>query len=74
MRCGRYYISFNVWPAGYYYPDYCLGSCTIINKKISDKIFDEALKIDAGGFTMEDVLFTGILRKVKKNTVNIYII
>ena len=48
---------------GYYYPDYCLGSCTMMTTKMAEQIYNQALRTDNGDFNMEDIFFSGIVRK-----------
>ena len=62
QRFGRWKVGFDAWPFGYFYPDYCLGACTIISRQMINIIGHEAEMTDSGHFTMEDVLFAGIFK------------
>lgn len=62
QRSGKYKVDLNAWPIGYYYPDYCLGSCTIMSTRRAHVIAEQGRKTHFGLFTMEDILFTGIMR------------
>ena len=56
LKCLKFY-------QGYYYPDYCLGSCTMMTTKMAKQIYYQALRTDNGDFNMEDIFFSGIVRK-----------
>lgn len=46
-----------------YYPAYCAGPCTIMSAVTAGQIYMTALKTNWRGLPIEDVLFTGIIRK-----------
>lgn len=48
------------------YPPYCGGPCCLVSSQFANIIQNQAEFSNPGSFTMEDVLFTGILR-VKSN-------
>lgn len=48
------------------YPTYCGGPCALLSRFDLDKIYEVAKLTNPGNFTMEDIIFTGIMR-VKGN-------
>ena len=48
------------------YPTYCGGPCTLLSGQTMIKSYETAKVTNPGKFTMEDILFTGIIR-VKSN-------
>merc|ERR1711931_272306 len=44
------------------YPTYCGGPCTLLSRTNLERTFEVAKVTNPGKFTMEDVLFTGIMR------------
>jgi len=62
QRAGKWQVEREAWPAGFYYPDYCLGSCTIMSTRVAHQVAAKAMQTQFGSFTMEDILFSGIVR------------
>ena len=42
-RYGKYKISISDWPSGYYFPDYCSGPCTGIDKQTMLAIYKQGM-------------------------------
>jgi len=54
----------NLWdPQITNFPAYCAGPCTTMSGKSAEKIFNTAKVTNWRGFGIEDVLFTGIIRR-----------
>ena len=70
LRSGKDRVEVDEWPVGYYYPDYCLGSCAMMSSSRVHRIAQQAMETTFGLFTMADILFTGILR-INSNSGNI---
>ena len=47
----------------YAIPDYCNGQATLFNRKAIELISKESLRTRLDQFRIEDIYFTGILRK-----------
>ena len=62
-RFGKYGVTFDVWPAGYTFPDFCQGPATLISKSAVLSLLETRLKLNFA-FDLEDVLFTGIYREM----------
>ena len=57
--------SFNLikWPNVYKLPSYCNGQCMATTKNIADSIYKTASITDRHEFRIEDIYYTGIIRK-----------
>ena len=62
QRVGKWKVAVDTWPTGYYYPDYCLGSCSLLSMESALALAEEALVTSNGNFTIEDIFLTGIIR------------
>ena len=51
------------WPNVYKLPSYCNGQCMATTKKIADSIYKTASITDRHEFRIEDIYYTGIIRK-----------
>ena len=51
------------WPNVYKLPSYCNGQCMATTKKIADSIYKTASITDRHEFRIEDIYYTGIMRK-----------
>jgi hypothetical protein len=49
-----------------YYPPFCIGACTLLSRSTVQQIYKTAKVTNPGDFSLDDVLFTGIIR-VKSN-------
>lgn len=61
-RFGKYNVTIEQWPSGYFFPRFCSGPCNAIRKRTTWKLHEAAKDCDSKGFKLEDVLFTGIIR------------
>jgi hypothetical protein len=56
------YVNESLWDLEWY-PVYCAGPCTITSSVTAKALFETASRTNWRGFPIEDVLFTGIIRK-----------
>jgi len=62
-RRGKYALTLEQWPNGFYFPDYCAGACNVMTSSAVLKIYQAAMSTTDSAFPMDDVLFTGVLRQ-----------
>ena len=61
-------LTFDQWPAGYFFPTYCGGPCKLVSSNALLKITSVINKSLAEKFPLEDVLFSGIFRTIANVT------
>ena len=61
-------LSFDQWPAGYFFPTYCGGPCKLVSSNALLKITSVINQSLAEEFPLEDVLFSGIFRTLANVT------
>ena len=60
---GKYNLTSTMYDHRYAIPDYCNGQATLFNRKAIELISKESLRTRLDQFRIEDIYFTGILRK-----------
>lgn len=63
FRFGKYNLTFTEWETGYWFPSFCAGPCTAMERSTVKSIYDTAMKSQELSFKLEDVFFTGVLRQ-----------
>ena len=61
-------LSFDQWPAGYFFPTYCGGPCKLVSSNALLKISNVINHSLVEKFPLEDVLFSGIFRTIANVT------
>jgi len=63
---GKWKLSPSQWPGGYYVPDFCTGPGVMLSPDSLSRILQQYDMLDEKNkhFPLEDVLFTGVLRKL----------
>ena len=62
-RFTKYNLTFEQWPTGHYFPQFCSGPATGETIQTVIKIYERAVQTLDLGLRLEDVLFTGVLRQ-----------
>jgi len=60
---GKYHIWYDQWPNVYNMPSYCNGQCMATTKQNAAAIYNTASFTDLNEFRIEDIYYTGIMRK-----------
>jgi len=60
---GKYNLTSSMYDHRYAIPDYCNGQAALLNRKAVVLIAEQIMKTVLDGFRIEDIYFTGILRK-----------
>ena len=60
---GKYYVWVDQWPSRYRVPKYCNGQCVGMSSVSARAIYKAAALTEPNNFRLEDMLFSGIIRK-----------
>lgn len=63
---GKYYVWVDQWPSRYRVPKYCNGQCVGMSGVSARAIYKAAALTAPNDFRLEDMLFSGIIRKKAK--------